>query len=165
MHECLFLVCTLNKIKMNCKEQIPWTHHAPISSVASLWESSSPQGWFASQAQLNSTHWKDFFLVFTQKEPHWILHCYHQPSREFIPHISGTSLPFTPVKNQGEPQSNQGSPLPRESATVTTETILLWMAVQEVDVICCQQQLKNEESQPLSHIASKSKLKNSPFIF
>lgn len=60
---------------------------------------------------------------------------------------------------------NQGSPLPREAASVTTKTILLGMAALQVDIICCHQQLKNEESQPLSHTASKSTLKTSLFIF
>lgn len=98
MHECLFLACTLNKIKVDCKEQIPWTHRAPVLSAVRLWESSSPQGCFAAEAQLSSTHWKDSFLVFTKKEPHSIPCCHHWPSWEFIPHISGTSLPFAPVK-------------------------------------------------------------------
>lgn len=46
MHECLFLVCTLNKIKMDCKEQILWTYCAPVLSAVRLWESSSTQGCF-----------------------------------------------------------------------------------------------------------------------
>lgn len=164
-HACVFLPCMYPKrFKMDCKEQIPWTHHAPISFMVRLWESSSPQGCFAAQSQLSSTHQKDFFLVFTQEEPHWIPRCHHRSSWEFIPHISGTRLPFAPVENQGEPQSKRSSTLLREAASVTTGTTLLGMTAQEVDVVCCHQQLKNGKSQPLSHMASKSKLKPSPFI-
>lgn len=164
MHECLFLVCTLNKTEMYYKEQIPWTHYVPIASMLRLWESSRPWECFAAQAQLNSTHWKGLFLGFTQRKPHWIPCCHHQPSWEFVPHISNTSLPFAPVKNQGEPQSNWVSLLEREAASATIRITLLDMAVQEVDIVCCHHQLKNGESQPLRHMVSKSKLKTSPFI-
>lgn len=107
---------------------------------------------------------KGLFSGFHQ-EPHSIPCCHHRPSWKFIPHISGTSLPFTPVKNQGEPQSNRGSTLPREAAGVTTRTTLLGMAAPEVGVICCHQQLKNGESRPLSKMPSKSELNTGPFIF
>lgn len=64
MHECLFLVCALNKTEMYYKEQIPWTHYVPIASMLRLWESSRPWECFAAQAQLNSTHWKGSFSGF-----------------------------------------------------------------------------------------------------
>lgn len=73
----------------------------------------------------------------------------------YISYISGISLPFNPVKSQGEPQSNVGSTLPRQAASVTTRTRLLGMAAWEVGIICSHQQLKNRESQLLGNVPLK----------
>jgi len=104
---------------------------------------------------------KDFFQ-FSPRKNATEFHCHHQPSQEFM-HC--TSLPFTPAKNKGNPQSNRGSTSPREAASLTIRTTLLGTAAQDLGVVSCDQKLQTRVSQPLSNMPSKSKLNDNPFIF